>query len=170
VRWCAIRECNISSLVNVNLINRATIKQEHARSITPTWFGPGVLLSNKHTHPFQEWFHLQYSLHFWSIWNALHNLLTTTRTRQEPLGEIPRLLQWIHVQQEYWTCYFFRCRPSFQCLINTSSSSLIIRLSSTLLLFIFYFLNDQVTRVHFFTFSQKFFNTPDWFEWYSNTW
>ena len=53
--------------------------------------------------------------------------------------------------------------------LNTSSSSLIMRLSSTLLLFIFYFLNDQVTRVHFFTFSQKFFNTPDWFEWYSNT-
>ena len=94
VRWCAICEGNISSLVNVNLINRATIKQEHARSITPTWFRPRVLLSNTHTHPFQEWFPLQYSIHFWSIWDPLHTLLNNLISLMFPMTKFGSIAFW----------------------------------------------------------------------------
>ena len=93
IRWCAICEGNISTLVNVNVINRATIKQEHAQSITPTWIRPRVLLSNTHTHPFQE-FHLLYSLHFWSIWDPLHNLLNNLISPMFPITKSGSIAFW----------------------------------------------------------------------------
>ena len=94
IRWCAICEGNISTLVNVNVINRATIKQEHAQSITLTWIRPRELLSNTHTHPFQDWFPLQYSIHCWSIWDPLHNLLNNLISPMFPITKSGSIAFW----------------------------------------------------------------------------